>query len=270
MPTLRELQTAFGRALTDPRAVDVTAFVMADGIPAARRIQVYRNNLLANLGGALEAIYPVVRRLSGDEFFRQVSRAYVRAVPSRCGDLHAYGEGFPEWLARLPELAALGYLGDVARLEWAYHQVFHAKDAPPLDLASLADVPADRRQRLHLALHPATALLQSPYPVLRIWQVNQEDWSGEQTVSLDEGGDDILVRRQGGDVEFMRLGPAEHGLLAALSRGGSLEQAVIAALRHDGEFDVGACLIKHVQLGTFVEQDGHHNLTGDNHGNHDC
>lgn len=70
MPTLRELQTAFGRALTDPRAVDVTAFVMADGIPAARRIQVYRNNLLANLGGALEAIYPVVRRLSGDEFFR--------------------------------------------------------------------------------------------------------------------------------------------------------------------------------------------------------
>jgi len=269
VPTLRELQSAFARALTAPQAVDVAAFVMAEGIAAERRIQVYRNNLLANLSGAIEAIYPVVRRLIGEALFRKVSRAYARAVPSRCGDLHAYGESFPEWLTRLPEMSSLVYLEDVARLEWTYHQVFHAVDAAPLSLAALAEVPADRRHELRFAPHPASALLQSAYPVLRIWQVNQEDWAGEQTVSLDEGGDEILVRRQRGDVEFMRLTPAEYGLLAALRRGGSLEQAVTEALGRDRAFDVGASLTKHLQLGTFVEQDSNRNLAGEDHGIHD-
>ncbi len=270
MPTLRELQRAFGRALIDPGAVDVATFVMAEGIPAARRVQVYRNNVYANLGGALEAVYPVVRRLTGEEFFRSAVKAYVRAVPSRSGDLHAYGASFPERLAQLPELSELGYLADVARLEWAYHQVFHAADALPLSLASLAGVPADRWHTVRFALHPASALLHSPYPLLRIWQVNQEDWAGEQTVSLDEGGDDILVRRQGGNVELMRLSPAEYRLLAAFGHGGSLEQAVTEALQGDPEFDVGASLHKHLQLGTFSEPECNRNLRGDDHGNHCC
>lgn len=252
MPTLRELQRAFAQALLDPESAEAAAFVMADGIPAVRRVQVYRNNVHANLCGALEAAYPVLRRLTGEDFFRQTAKAYVKAVPSRSGDLHAYGAGLAQWLAQLPGVAELAYLADVARLEWACHEVLHAADAPPLSLVSLASVPAERHHTLRFTLHPATALLHSAYPLLRIWQVNQQDWAGEQTVSLDEGADDILVRRQDDRVELLRLGPAELALLAAFGRGGSLEQAVADALKLEATFDVGASLHKHLQLGTFT------------------
>jgi len=251
--SLRELQRAFGRALVEPATVDATRFVAAAGIPAVRRVQVYRNNVLANLCGALEAVYPVVRRLVGEGFFGQVAKRYVGAVPSFSGDLHAYGASFPEFLAQSPELSELGYLPDVARLEWAFHQVFHAADAAPLSVAAITEVPADRWHALRFVLHPASALLHSPFPVVRIWQVNQEDWSGEATVSLDEGESDVLVRRQDGNVELMPLSPAELRLLTAFAHGGSLEQAVTAALEVDDGFDVGASLQKHLRLGTFAE-----------------
>jgi len=252
--SLRELQRAFGQALReDPGAASPVGWVVADGLPAERRVQVYRNNVLANLSGTLEAVYPVVQRLVGEDCFAQVAKGYVRRVPSRCGDLHAYGSSFPEFLEQVPQLAELDYLPDVARLEWAYHEVFHAADAPPLNLAAMADTPADRWHSLGWVLHPATALLSSPFPVLRIWEVNQEDATESSIVRLDAGGCDILVRRQGADVVFAVLHPAEMRLLAALAAGASLEQAVTEALALDCGFDVGASLHKHVGFGTFAE-----------------
>jgi hypothetical protein len=75
---LRELQRAFVLALTDPlyRGLDAHIIVAAN-IPPARRIQVYRNNMLAILGGALESLYPVVRRLIGSDCFGALAKRYV-------------------------------------------------------------------------------------------------------------------------------------------------------------------------------------------------
>jgi hypothetical protein len=45
------------------------------------------------------------------------------------------------------------------------------------------------------ALPPYMRLLQSPYPVHRIWQVNQPEWQGDDAVSLNEGGVNLLIHR---------------------------------------------------------------------------
>lgn len=270
MTALRELQRAFALTLIDPLYRGLDARIVAGGIPSERRTQVYRNNLFAALGGALEALYPVVRRLIGNECFGALAKRYVQQQPSVSGNLHDYGAHFPKFLSTAAEMQTLRYLPDVARLEWACHRVFHAASAPPLRLEALAQLPAEHWPTLRLELNPARALFQSKYPVLRIWQVNQENWTGEVTVSLDEGPCQALVGRHAGEVELMPLGPGEYVLLGALAEGHALEQAMTQALGMDPNLELGATLEKHFRLGTFTGQTLHHTTTrlGDDHGHH--
>jgi hypothetical protein len=250
---LRELQEAFGRALVDPAQASVLADVVGDGIGAARRLQVYRNNVFSSLGAALGAIYPVVERLVGEGFFRFAAHGYVRRVPSRSGNIHEFGRSFPEFLGELPQARGLPYLLDVARLEWAYHEVFHGADHPPLEPRRLAAVPAEEWVALRLRLHPAGRLLASPYPVLHIWAVNQEGFAGDATVDLAEGASRVLVVRPRESVELWPLGPGEHALLGALERSRTLVEAVDRALAVEPDLDAVATLTRHVAAGTLVE-----------------
>ena len=64
-------QTTFQAAMLDPAAPVPTGLVNPDGAAASKRFDVYRNNVAVSLSDALEAAFPVVRKLVGDEFFRQ-------------------------------------------------------------------------------------------------------------------------------------------------------------------------------------------------------
>ena len=72
------------------------------GAPDARRFAVYRNNVAVGLIGALEARYPVSRRIAGDDLFRAMARAFVRAHKPRSPVMIAYGGSFrSSWLSIL-------------------------------------------------------------------------------------------------------------------------------------------------------------------------
>jgi len=73
---------------------DFVARLFAADAPQDPRARLYRDNALATLSGALAATYPVVRRLVGDAFFGEAARRHALAVPSRSGDLNAYGGTF--------------------------------------------------------------------------------------------------------------------------------------------------------------------------------
>jgi hypothetical protein len=254
VPRLRELQEAFGRAVLDPAQASALADAVFGGeLGVARRLQVYHNNVLTSLGEALGAVYPVVARLVGEGFFRFAAHRYVREVPSHSGDIHEFGRQFSGFLSGLPQTRELSYLPDVARLEWAYHEVFHAADHARLDPHALAAVPADRWGELRLRLHPASRLLVSPYPVLRIWEVNQEGFAGDPTVALTQGESRVLVVRPGETVELCPLTPGEYALLNALVGDEVLLAAVEAGLARDPDFDAVAFLARHVARGTLVE-----------------
>jgi len=251
---LHDLQAAFARAvLDDEPSPELAECIAGNGLPADRRLRVYRNNTLANLGQALEAAYPVVSRLVGEEFFEYLARQYLRAHPSRRGDLETFGDALPGFLETFEPASGLPYLADVARLEWHWHSAYHAADHPAFEPARLADVPAEQQGELRARLHPAARLLASPWPVLRIVQVNQPGRAGEETVDLDEGGVQVLVRRNGHAVEARALAPAEFALLTALYEGASLEEATGAALCLDPDFELAPVLARHVSEGTVVD-----------------
>jgi Putative DNA-binding domain len=97
---------AFATALDDPAA---PAPAMTHGrmsAPDVRRFAVYRNNVAVGLIGALEARYPVSRRIAGEDMFRAMARAFVRAHKPRTPVMIAYGGEFPEFVGAYLSSAA--------------------------------------------------------------------------------------------------------------------------------------------------------------------
>lgn len=245
MPGLRELQRRIVGAVFDDKREQLSSLLQP-----ARGLDVYRSSVFTRLGEALESIYPVTMRLVGEAYFRQGAGDYVRRFPSHTGNVQDYGEGFADYLAELPELAALPYLPDVARLELACHRVFHAGEATPVSLDAFAAIAPSRYASLCLRLHPATMFLESPYPVHRIWAANQADGEVE-TVHLEEGGVHLLISRRGSEVELLPLGEGEYAFLNELSAGQSLAEAYRTAAAH-AQFDLTACLVRHAARGLWV------------------
>ena len=257
-PSLRELQQAFAAAVLDDQPA-LLAHVRDGIFPAARHVQVYRNNTFANLTDALAACYPVVRRLVGEGFFDYAADGYIRRHPPTSGNLHDFGAELADFLAAFPAAQSLPYLRDVARLEWAWQQVYHAADPAALTPAALADVAPEKYGALVLHLHPSARLLQSPYPCLRIWQVNQPDFDGDTSVDLDQGGDRLLVIRRGLEIEIATLGAADYALLHAFAERRPLREATDAALVAEPGFDLGAALRRHIGAGMITGFSTHPN-----------
>lgn len=252
MPSLHKIQHAFAAAvLDDPDTAFST--LLADGpYPGARLLQVYRNNIHTSLGGALQAVYPVVTQLVGTGFFAYAADNYLRRHPSRSGNLHDFGREFADFLSTFPAAMKLAYLPQVAQLEWAWHCAFHGADHAPLAPATLSTVPAELYGAIVFALHPTARLVKSDYPVLRLWQMHQANGGQDQQVDLAAGGDRLLVIRPQQRVEIVPLGRGEYILLHSLAQGKSLAEACDAALCQEPDFDLVGILQKHVQHATLV------------------
>ena len=259
MRSLRELQAAFADALLAGDA-SAPAFATAPAERAIERLAVYRRSVFANYRNALGATYPVVARLVGAPFFGAAVDAFVRAHPSTSGDLNIYGGAFAHFLERYAPAAPLPYLPDVARLEWAQDKANRAAETeatPDEVLAALAALAPESLPAARLALAPACRLIASPYPVLRLWQSNQDGYAGNDRIALDEGGDALLVRREAAGVTIERLAAAEYAWLEALAQGVPLGAAIDAAAGTGTAFELMTVLRRRIADGTIAGLGSH-------------
>jgi len=250
---LRELQLGFSRHVFGGGDSSFGAQIRANGICGEQRLRVYHNNAFGGFTKALRARYPVICALVGDGFFRYAAAQYIAQQPSTSGDLHDFGETFPEFLENFEPAAKLEYLGDVARLELAYDEALCAADHAPLDLSALAGVPPERYDELQFILHPASRLLASDFPILRIWQINQPDYQGEQTVDWTAGGEYLLVIRRGFDMEIQPLAAGDYALLQAFASRQHFATACEQALFAQSDYDVTAGFRSHILHGAIVD-----------------
>ena len=240
MNRLHETQQDFSRFVFS-EAVVIPFGIKSNGFSAEQRLSIYRNNMLAGLTEALQAVYPVVNALLGDEFFTQIAHDYIRSRPPQSACLLTYGDNLAEFLAAYPRLQALPYLPDTARLEWACHDAYHAADGGYLDISELARLDAASQERLVFKLHPSARLITSVYPIARIWRSHQEDGLTD-VIRLDEGGCQLLLYRPGWNVEIADLADDDYQFLQAIASGQTLTQAVEQVIRQNPEFDVRATL----------------------------
>lgn len=251
MSVLRELQMNFADAVIHGGSVHE----VLDHRPGrVARLALYRNNFYGNMTEALRATYPVVEKLVGAEFFRHAARRYIQRYPSTSGNMHDYGESFSEFLAVFPPVAELPYLPDIARLEWAWHEAFHAEARrPAFHLVALDAIPEQRHGELRFEFNTAARVIASLYPVLRIWEVNQDGYVGDPQVHVDEGACRLLVIQRNRNVELHTLGAGEHSFLQQLAIGRDLQTAFTEAQRTEPGFDLAAALQRQFQLGTLVD-----------------
>jgi hypothetical protein len=251
MNSLHDLQARFRRAVfrRDDAAIADAIVDAAPGV--APRLDVYRRNAFGNLADALAAIFPVVRKLVGEEFFRYAAREYITRQPSTSGDLNDFGTVFADFLARFEPAAALPYLPDTARLEQLVHEAYFAAE-PARAPAILSGVAPERFADLRFRLDPSVRRFTSAFPVDRIWQVNQDGYTGDDTVDLGLGGVRLLIRREHGVIELEALDAGEWALLDALAAGETFGDACVAALLAGPEFDVAAALQRFIGGGVIV------------------
>jgi hypothetical protein len=242
-------QKSFADALVDPLRPVPSGLTSARGTSDPKRFAVYRNNLVAGLGKALENRFPVTLRLVGEEFFRGMARAFIALHRPASPLIAEYGDELPAFIERFGAAADVPYLADVARLEALWTRAYHAADADPLPVGDLAGLPGEGLAELRMAAHPSVGLLASRWPVGSIWSAHQEAELRPVGHSLAET---VLIARPAAEVAVHVLPAKDAPFAAAALSGATLGQAAEAAMAADGAFEFGTALVGLVGLGAFA------------------
>ena len=250
MPSLETLQQDFCDAVCGGDDVRMSEFIAGDGMDPRARLRIYRNHAVITLTDALRSAYPVICRLVGDGFFAYVAHEFLREHMPEKPNLAEYGGAFPGFLAEFPACRDLAYLADVARLEWAINQALHAEKVATIRRSDLSAISASEAPRLLLTPHPSLRLLESRWPIERIWRANQIDGDPDLVIGLDSGGVRLQVHCRSDRVAIKSLTACEFAFLSALADGKPLGDAADAALRIDLLFDLT------VTLSTLLEEGG--------------
>ena len=241
----------FACGLLDPDlAMPGTVVAGPKSKTARKRYDIYRNNVTVSLINALAAVFPATLRITGMDFFRAMARFYVRASPPCSPLLFEYGRNFPDFIARYEYAQSVPWLADVARIERAWLDAYHAADAQPLTPGALASIPSGRLVDVVLRSHPATRIIRSGFPAVTIFTANRNDAS---THRVDVAGtEDGLLTRPALEVEVRRLPPGGAIFLTRLIAGDSLGAAAAAGFSESPSFDLAANICGLLEAGAFT------------------
>ena len=235
MPRLCELQQAFAEAVIEGKHSAVTSAMAADG-SALRSLALYRRLIRNNYAQVLKITYPALHQLVGACYFGVFARGYFKHFPSISGDLFRYGHHLPAWLQRIE---APPLLVELARLEWACHEVHQAADSAPLAPEQLQAMVSADPSRVTIQFHQTARFLSFHVPVHRVWQALQPDASPDAAIDLQlpEEQTGLIVVRSDGKVRVIPLAWLDYRLLEALSQGASIASIERFAREAESGFD---------------------------------
>lgn len=254
MTALHELQRRFRDAVLF--AAPAPDEILGGRVPAAARIDIYRNNVVGNLTRALRLTYPAIERLVGEAFFATAAAGFINASLPTSADLYQYGCGFADFLAQFEPAIPLAYLPDVARLEWAVVGALHAPPAAPLDLAALATIPSECQPDLVFTPHPTLSLLALATPARAIWEavlIADEDARAAALGAIAPSGlrETLAVLRPGETLAVAPLAPAAFTLARSLAGG----RRLVDALEDLAPEEAPSALTELLNYGLFVGVD---------------
>ncbi len=216
---------------------------------------VYRNTVMKGCVDALQANFPAVRKLVGEEWFRAAAALYVRGQPPNDARLLQYGERFPGFLRDFPPAAELPYLAGVAQLDRFWTEAHAACDADTLAPSVLVGLPAEQLGALVLAPHPAARWgWFDEQPIYTLWRRNREEHGMNEDDDVNWHGEGALITRSGGPVQWTSLDAAGCAFLDACRTREPLALAAEAALAHDAHTDLAQLMALLLEAGAFCTQ----------------
>lgn len=191
--------------------------------PGLARLAIYAGGYRTRIREALAEVYEAVQHIVGARAFTELAAGYAQQYPSHDYNLSFVGRHLPQFLKTHPRTQRLPFLPDVARLEWAVCEAFHAFDQPPIDTTALSSLSLDAWARARLAFQPSVHLVASPWPIRDLWQVRTQPRRAIN-VDLVNRPQRVLVCRQALQVRCELLTAREHEVLTALLDGHPLGQ----------------------------------------------
>lgn len=229
------IQSTFRAALLDADHPVPNGLLDGHGNGAGKRFNVYRNNVAVSLTEALEQGFPVLRKLLGDQNFRQLAGLYLRRNPPTSPLMMHYGEGMPAFLDGFSPLAHLPYLREVAALELALRRSYHAADVTPIEPDILGQFAPEDLMRVRFDIAPAVQVIPSAYPIYDIWAYNMIDGAPKPAPVAQ----DVLITRPEFDPVPHAMAPGGAAFVTALREGQTLGAAFHAT---PDDFDLSPVL----------------------------
>ncbi|MFS8110689.1 DNA-binding domain-containing protein [Rhizobium jaguaris] len=243
--------STFSESLLNPERQTPVSVIGPRGKAADKRYNVYRNNVTVSLIEALTAIFPATQRITGPDFFRAMARFHIRETPPTSPLLFEYGHDFPTFIDAYEHAQLIPWLGDVARLERAWLDAYHAADCPTVSADDLSRVAPEKLPELRFRSHPATRILSSEFPAVTIFAANR---SSEPVGRIEHlVPEDALITRPELDVVVRLLRPGGAAFLLCLADGGPLGAAAATALNVNPAFDLAGMVAEMIEAGAFTE-----------------
>ncbi|NVD08122.1 DUF2063 domain-containing protein [Vibrio sp. JPW-9-11-11] len=234
-PSLAQLQSNFNAAL-HYQANAEQCDIVSDAFSAEERLQIYRNNFIISLSEVLQATYPMLLALWGEECFAQVARQHVLHHPLTSGDVSHYGNHFSDTINQFPALVdAAPYSPDVARFEWVMDQsVQQYNHSPTLNglrpLEGLSQISTAEHCQIKVHLHPSVMGFASSYALFSLRQAIQEnDFS---SLDLNQAEQGVIAYQAHQGVWSMALTENEYSLLKQLQAQHLLSDIAPSLLTH--------------------------------------
>ena len=239
MLSLKAAQANFIATINDgPDALDISLF---DG-PIDRVIlglKAHANTINHARLVALEQTFPLLRQAFGDEQFNQLSRAYVDTPEARACDANGISKPFSDFL----KLALTDQsIAELATIEWAWYESYHAVEAVPLSLCDLGAYDEASLLVLPVGLHPSARLTEVWHPLA----TSLGELEGTQPFA-------ILTLRPEAEVRLHPIEALEAAIVqAAQHKNATLGNLLAVAIEQVSNTDPSGPVMRLISIGALV------------------
>ncbi len=223
MSHLAQLQRSLQSHVIEGDLAIVAAIDSSAEIPAAIRLKIYSDAYRLRLIEALQANYPVLALLVGDELFSRITQEYLAIHPSQHYSIRWFGSGLAEFFAKFPDYREQLWLAELAEWEWKIATAFDAHDATALTMEHLAAIaPADWPE-LQFTPHPSLQRITLETNVVEIVRAAGNGESCPQPAKIESRAE-WLIWRKDLTVQYRSLDAAEAAALDAVIGGATFSE----------------------------------------------
>ncbi len=215
-------------------------------LTAAQRLTVYADAYYSRLLECLGEVYPILKRVLGEEAFDSLGFGYLQSFPSKSYTLNELGRFFAGYLEETRPRDSQGAVDDpasesqltdewpalvidLARLEWAIYEVFDGpgtEGCPLLQTEQLEAVPPEQWAALKLRPAVCLRLLSTRFPVNEFYTAVRRAPEGQQVAVPGPAASFVALTRRDNVVRRHPLSESQFGLLSAILQGRPLAEAI--------------------------------------------
>lgn len=193
---------------------------------------------------ALEQTYPRTLESIGLASFNALSRAFIDQPAVRSRKLMGIGEGFAD---HLEQCATSSLAVDLARVEWAWLESYHAAEAPALQIADLAQYDEAGLLASPVILHPATRIVAVTSAVSDLLP---------ELAGSDAAATAMLVTRPEEAVRLLPLDAARAGIAESAKDSADMGNLLQAAIETLGEAEALPAVFALIEAGALAKPGG--------------